>query len=175
MTSSLQAAIVEAYACAKSDAVQLESLEFRHPALPGNRVYLVKNTVDLSMRLEDGYDDTTPGPYKTFTACGFSLKRPPVNPDGLQELSLTADDVEKRISSFIKQTLAYTEKLYCVYRLHLSTDLSSPQLVPPLELVLSDVDIGTIQVTARASFADLVNRPFPNYYYYRSLFPGLGS
>ena len=175
MNSSLEAAITEAYACVKSDAVNLESLEFRHPALPGSRVFLVKNTVDLSMRLEDGYDGETPGPYKTFTACGFAVKRPAANPDGLQELSLTADDVERRLSDFIKSTLSFPDKLYCVYRLHLNTDLSSPQLNPPLELTLSDVKIGTIQITARASFADLVNRPFPNYYYYRSLFPGLAS
>lgn len=172
--SSLQEAIKEAYATSPSNIVQIESIELNHPSLAGS-VYLVKAQQDLILGLEDGYNEQTPGPSVLFTACSFGIKRPAVNADGLQELQLTIDNVDRRISDFVKQTTNFTTEVKCIYRLHLSTDLTSPQLVPPLELTLSDIEIGDIQVSARASVSDLVNKTFPSENYTRRRFPGLGS
>ena len=130
---------------------------------------------DLILGLEDGYDGQTPGPSVLFIACSFGVTRPSVNADGIQELQLVIDNVDRRISDFFKQTVNFTTEAKCLYRLHLSSDLSSPQLVPPLELTLSDIEVGAIQVSARASISDLVNKTFPSETYTRRRFPGLGS
>lgn len=172
--SSLQAAIEEAYATARSDVAEIESIEISHPSLVGG-VFLVKSMTDLSLKLEDGYKNTTPGPVQLFTACGFRLRRPALNADGLQEIQISIDNVDRRISDFLAQTTNFTTKVSCLYRIHLSNNLMSPQLIPPLELALTDVEVGLMEVSARASFADLVNQPFPSWYYYRSRFPGLFS
>lgn len=172
--SSLQEAIKEAYATARSDIAQIESIEISHPSISGS-VYLVKSMTDLVLGLEDGYKDQTPGPQVLFTACSFGAKRPAVNSDGLQELQLVMDNVDRRISDFFKLTTNYTTEVKCIYRLHLSSDLTSPQLVPPFEMTLSDIEVGDIQVSARASVADLVNKTFPSENYTRRRFPGLGS
>lgn len=172
--SSLQDAIKEAYATARSDIAQIESIELNHPSISGS-VYLVKSMTDLVLGLEDGYNEQIPGPSVLFTACSFGVKRPSVNSDGLQELQLVMDNVDRRISDFFKQTVNFTTEVKCIYRLHLSSDLLTPQLVPPLEMTLSDIEVGDIQVSARASVADLVNKTFPSENYTRRRFPGLGS
>lgn len=172
--SNLQAAITEAYACSKSDVAEIVALEISHPSIVGS-VYLVNNNVDLTLKLEDGYKGQTPGPNVLFTACPFRFRRPSVNADGIQELQLSVDNVDRRLSDFLGQTVNFSEKVTCIYRVYLSNDLQTPQLVPPLELALTDVDISLVEVTARASFADLVNKIYPSQFYYRSIFPGLGS
>ena len=61
------------------------------------------------------------------------------------------------------------------YRPYLSTDLTAPQLDPPLVLNVTDVKADVFKVTARATFADLLNKKHPLQMYTRARFPSLGG
>ena len=58
---------------------------------------------------------------------------------------------------------------------YLSNDLTQPQLDPPLSLILQDVQITMLQVSGRATFADVINKKWPTEYYTRARFPSLGN
>jgi hypothetical protein len=45
----------------------------------------------------------------------------------------------------------------------------------PLVLFLSDVSVGIVDVSAKASFADILNCKFPNQYYTNARFPSIYS
>ena len=93
----------------------------------------------------------------------------------MQELSIEIDNVDKRISDFIRKASKFQAPVIVRYRPYLTSDLSEPQLDPPLELVLSDVQITETKVTGRASFADIINLPFLSERYTRRRFPSLGN
>jgi len=62
------------------------------------------------------------------------------------------------------------------YRPYLATDLTTPQLNPPLLLFLKEISV-TAQNGAqgRCTFTDIINKKFPNDYYTRTRFPSLGN
>lgn len=131
--------------------------------------YLVQATEDYDLPLELGADTTT------FEAVGFSFKLPGQNDQGLQELSIEIDNVDRRIGDFIRAVSKYDAPVIVRYRPYLSSDLSEPQLDPPLELILSDVSVTETKVTGRATFADIINLDFLNQIYTRRRFPSLGN
>jgi len=167
--SSLTAALKEAYASAPSDTVILDTIELSHPSLPAETLYLVKAREDYDLTLEDGVT------VQTFTASGFEFKLPPAGDKGVQELQIAIDNTDRVISDFLKQAKDYREPAKLVYRPYLSTDLTTPQLDPPLELNLTNVKVTVHQVTGRASFADLINKKHPLELYTRERFPSLGG
>jgi hypothetical protein len=59
------------------------------------------------------------------------------------------------------------------YRPYLASDPSGPQMNPPLTLVIRSVTADIFRVKARAGFADLANRKFPNEVYDAERFVGL--
>jgi len=110
-----------------------------------------------------------------FTARPFTFKLPPAGDKGIQELQLAFDNVDRTVSDFLngaKEHRSPARVLYCPY---LSTDLTAPQLDPPLELSLTDVKVTTHKAVGRATFADLINRRHPRDLYTRSRFPNLGG
>lgn len=131
--------------------------------------YLVQAVEDYELPLELGADPTT------FEAVGFSFKLPGQNDQGLQELGIEIDNVDRRIGDFIRAVAKYQAPVIVRYRPYLSSDLSEPQLSPPLELVLSDVLVTETKVTGRATFADIINLEFLNQNYTRRRFPSLGN
>lgn len=165
--SSLSEALKEAYACAPSNIANLHTLEISHPSM-STSIYLVKNNVDLSLTLED---HTT----HLFEAAAFDLVLPEKSDEGIQEINLKIANVDRRVSDFLKQASNYRTKVICKWRPYLSNDLSAPQINPPLLLTLSDISVSVYDVTARASFADLVNKSFPKNSYSRLEFPSLGG
>lgn len=162
----LQAAAREAFATSPSNVAYVEALEFYHESFPSG-VRIVKALTPQTLRLETGA-------WVEFEAAAFSIILPAANPDGLQEMQLAVDNVDRRLKDFLKESLNFITPVSVFYRYYLSTDLGTPQLNPPLELSLSDVKVGTFQITARASMADLINKNFPSEMYYRSRFPGIG-
>jgi len=59
------------------------------------------------------------------------------------------------------------------YRPYLSTDLTAPQMDPPLTLTLTQISADNYTVTARARMGDFANRKFPSEEYTATRFPGL--
>lgn len=164
---SLSDAIKEAYALAPSNVAALETLQLYHPGL-GDAIFIVKNRTDLTMKLETGES-------VLFTGCGFSMALPASGDGGVQELTLTIDNVDRRISNFLKAASNFQTPVEVTYRPYLSNDLETPQMNPPLSLYLTDVSVNLFSISGKANFGDLVNKKFPNDYYTRSRFPSLGS
>ncbi len=167
MNDALKAAIKEAYVTAPSNDVVLETIAIEHSLLAAP-IYLVKNLEDLELTLETA--ETV-----TFIACGFKMALPPSDDAGLQNLSLTMDNVDLRISSFIRTVKGSKEPVRVTYRPYLSSDPSQPQTDPCLQLVLSDISLNLFEASGKATFADVINKKFPSDKYTRSRFPSLGN
>lgn len=163
-SSVLSQAIREAYASAQSDAFYLDTLEVAHPGIA--TMYLVADRVDHFLKLETGH-------VFQFMPCGFRFTLPATGENGIQELSLAIDNVERKPSDFIKQIVNSPDSTTVTYRPYISTDLDNPAMNPPLILFLSDIIVTPVEVTARASFADVLNRSFLSKSYTRRAFPGL--
>ncbi len=166
-SSALSDAIKEAYACAPSNVVVLETIQLTHASIAED-IFLVRNKEDLTLTLEDAST-------QLFEGAGFRLSLPQSGDSGLQELSIGVDNVDRRISDFFNEAKNFQTPVECIYRPYLSNDLTQPQMDPPLVLYLSDVQITVFEVTAKASFADLINKKFPSESYIRSRFPSLGG
>lgn len=164
---SLSDAIKEAYATAKADIAVIETLELRHPAI-ASPLYLVKALTNMELGLETG--ETV-----VFEATGFRISLPTTGDGGSQELSIAVDNVERRPVDFIELALTMQYPVEVVYRPYLSNDLSAPQWDPPLTLYLTDVNVTAYEISGRATFTEIVNRPWPREYYTRTRFPGLGD
>jgi hypothetical protein len=109
-----------------------------------------------------------------FEAVGFQLTLPPTDDAGYQSLSIAIDNVSRRVLQFVETAKSEKVPVEMVYRPFLSTDLSRPQMIPPLVLYLKDIRINNLQVTGKATFMDVVNKKFPSELYNRDRFPSLG-
>lgn len=170
--ATIKAALKEAYSLARSNEIYLDTIELSHPDIT-DPIYLVKDRIDRVCMLEGPV-----GPI-TFTACAFQLTLPASGQDGLQDLNISIDNVKPQGSTvmspveFVKTVKNSRTKVTVTFRPYLATDLSQPQMDPPLSLALSDVQVKSGQVTGRCSFADIVNMSFGTELYIRSRFPSL--
>jgi len=162
---SLQDAIKEAYAIAPAGKVILDTLEIRQTGVQ-DPIYLVRAKQGMTALDENGN-------ALEFEPCGFQFTLPPQNEEGFRSLNIAIDNVGRRVSAFIDAAKSDNVPVEILYRPYLSDDLSAPQMIPPLTLFLKDVQINMIQVTARATFMDIVNKKFPSELYTRGRFPYL--
>lgn len=167
MNTSLQAAIKEAYATAPTQMVYLESIQISH-ALVTPDVFLVNDRVDKTMKIEGGVS-------KLFRACAFRISLPASGDNGVQQLSLAIDNVDRAISDFMDVVKDSLTPVTVTYRPYLSTDLNTPQMSPPLVLYLTDIVVTEVEVAGRATFADIINKKFPTDLYTRARFPSLAN
>lgn len=168
MPSSYTDALKEAFASAPTNIIIYETLEIRHSSLPGDTIYLVKDIVSLTATLEDASE-------VTFEPAPFAMKLPSAAENGKQDLNIKIDNVDRRVSDFVIAAAEYEDPIYILYRPYLSTDLTTPQLNPPLTLILKEISMDILSVSARASFFDLINKNFPSILYTRSSFPSIGE
>ena len=59
------------------------------------------------------------------------------------------------------------------YRPYLSSDKSCPQMNPPITLVITDIQVDVLKITATARMMDIGNKSFPAENYTVSKYPGL--
>lgn len=164
--SSYSEAIKEAFATARTDLAIVDTIEIYHPSI-AERIYLVRDFNDQTFTLETGQD-------QLFTAGGFTVQLPSKTDKGIQNLNIAIDNTDRRASNFSKESLKYpNESIQVIYRPYLSNDFSQPQMNPPLVLFLSNIDIKVLTVSATASFADIINKPFPSNLYTPARFPAL--
>ncbi len=174
MNSTLSDAIEEAYATAPAGEVILHTLEFRHPSfLVPLRV--VHDQTDLVATLEsDAPEDA--GDAVTFTAFAFDFIPPDVDSSGaIPEITIAIDNVSRDIIAYMDQAANSNDLIEVTYRPYLSTDLSEPQMNPPLTMTIKTVEADIFRITARATFGDFVNKSFPSELYNSTRFPALIS
>lgn len=164
MSETLTDAIREAYATAQSDVLFWDTIEIRNP--DADPVYLIQDRVNRDLTLETGVT-------VTFIACGFRLSLPSSGDNGVQELGVSIDNVDRGISQFLRQIAESSEDIRLIYRPYMSSDTTRPQMDPPLVLFLSDIVVNAIEVVGRAAFADILNRKFLTETYNPRRFPAL--
>lgn len=164
--TSLSEALQDAYASA-SEQVTLETIQLSHPALDDS-IYMVQDMVEHEMTLEDGT-------VCTFEPVGFQFKLPKAGENGRQDLSISLDNTDLRISDFLQRAKSSREPCTLTYRPYLWPNMSEPQMNPPLKLTLKSVRVKGGTVTGKATFADVLNQPFINELYTRERFPGLSG
>lgn len=164
--TSIKEALAEAYASCRSDQVILETLSFVHPVAGTKRI--VKDRQDWTLGLETGGT-------ALFTGCGFDFTLPATGTGGLQALSIAVDNVDRSIGDYVELAKDSLDPVVVTYRPYLSTDLTQPQLDPPLELYLTDVVTTVTRVTGKATFLDIMNMSFPRLRFTRSRFRSLAN
>lgn len=167
MNDLLTQALKEAWAIGGPGGESWETLEIRHPNVP-TPLYIVKGYQALTATLEDGQ-------VVTFRPVGFNLKLPDSTNSATQSMDFSVDNVNNEVGNFINQTKKSRESVVITYRPFLVDDLSTPQMIPPLQLYLKSVKVQPAAVSARASFVSVVNKRFPNEDYNRDRFPSLGG
>ena len=170
---SLSSAMKEVYALAPNDRVPLATLQLSHPALESS-IYMVQDRVVHNFTLEPD-SEGNPGITVEFEPVPFRFTAPTSGEDGLQELSIAIDNVDRRITDFLDLVGTERAPVELTYRPYLSDDPTKPQLDPPLMLYLTDVRINAFEVSGRATFSNIINLKYPTEYYDRKRFPGLGG
>lgn len=165
MNTALEEAIKEAYALAPANVSFLHTLELYHERM-SESLYLVQGFRNIEVTLEDATE-------RVFRAIAFDFTLPATNEGGLQELSITIDNVENRVSDFCKEALLFPSPVTIIYRPYLSTDLTTPQMNPPLRLFLLNVKISDAVVSGRAVPVDFLNLKFPTTLYTSPQFPAV--
>lgn len=167
MNESLHPALVEAYALAPTGVVQFHTLELRHEQMSAP-LYLIQGHFHRELKLDPL--DATP---VVFRACAFEFKLPATDDGGLQELTVTIDNTNNRVSDFCESAMQYPAPVEIRYRPYLSTDLNTPLMDPPLRLFLLNVRVQENQVVGRAVPVDFLNLKFPTEVYDTTRFPTL--
>lgn len=165
MNDTLHPALIEAYAIAPADVVHIHTLQLYHPSM-SEPMYLVQGFFHKELRLETGV-------LKKFRATAFSFTLPATDDGGLQELTVTFDNSENRVSDFCEAAMDFPSPVEILYRPYLSNDPNTPLMDPPLRLFLLNVTVSEAQVSGRAVPVDFLNLKFPTELYNSVRFPPL--
>jgi hypothetical protein len=169
-TKQYTAAYREALARADTSNVMLDTLEistdFDITGLAP--VYMVQAPDEYELGLETGGT-------AVFEPIAFRFTLPGQNDQGVRSINIAIDNVDKRIGDWLDAVSSYDVLATVVWRPYLTSDLTMPQMDPPLRLTLSDIRRTAYEVTGRATVADIVNLKFLRSLYLRSRFPSLGN
>ena len=163
--NSLSDAIKEAFAIAPSNVVVLHTLTVEQEGVQ-DPVYLVQSRGTVEAVDENGFT-------RSYRPSGFAFSLPPSNEEGFRNLNITIDNTTREVSDFIDVAKGSMVPITITYRPYLSTDLTTPHMIPPLVLYLKDVQITANTVSGKATFMDIVNKKFPSEIYTREKFPTL--
>lgn len=174
-------AIQDAYANAPSDVVILHTLEFLHPNFRNEfgkpDSARVVREADVEAVLKAKLEANAPmhaGEYVDFQPVIFDLSLPPEEDSGnTGELSLSVQNAASTLIPYLDQAQDSNEPIRIIYRPYVSTDLTEPDIKPPLSLYIRTVNVDLANVTATAGFGDLSNRRFPYLIYKATEHPGL--
>lgn len=170
---TLSQAIKEAYASAPVSEVILHTLELRHPAFDAP-VRVVRDKVDLTATLE-ATAPANPGQAVTFSALAFDFVSPEVQQSIYPEVTVTLDGVGGELIPYLDAAADSGVLTEMTYRPYLASDLTQPQMDPPLTLALTDASVDMMRVTAKAGYANLANKKFPSETYNANRFPGIST
>lgn len=130
-------------------------------------LYLVNEMRSLNLGLETSV-------VKTFQPCGFKLELPEKSDTGIQDLNIVIDNTNGLVSDFIEKALeVQNQSIRIIYRPYLGSDLTQPQMNPPLVLFLTSVSSRGAEIVGTASFSDFLNKTFLSEKYTLDRFPAL--
>lgn len=168
MPVTLDVALQEAYASA--NAVQLHTLEIRHPYFTQPiRLVLSHRNHTLTLEADAPLDAATP---VEFIGASFSVEMPAVDENGQMRMRLTIDNVTGEIEDELGPAVQQPNVAEITYRSFLDLDTSAPQL-PILHMEVFEVSAGDMTIDAVVGFGNFSNTAFPREDYTRQRFPGL--
>ncbi len=171
--SNLSEAIKEAYASSPSDVFLYHTLEVKHPDFiddEGNptTIRIVQGFKNITATLETG--ETV-----KFQSMCFDIEQPPVDTSAVPEITVEIDNVSREIIKHLDNAASSQHKTELIYRPYLSSDLSTPQMIPPISLTVTEINGDVYKITAKARMTDIGNKTFPNETYRLTKFMGLVS
>lgn len=174
---SLELALQEAYASVRQDVVIFDTLELRHPDFVDDSgsptaIRVVIGWEDIQARLEPEAP-MDPGAWVRFIAGAFEFSLPGFEENQIPQLKISLDGVSREVVQHIEAAMRRPFPIEITYRPYLSTDLSKPQMSPPLHMTLASVRVDAFQVSGVATLTDVHNWPFPSQKYNAARFPGL--
>lgn len=175
--NTLSEALKEAYSSAPSDVILLHTLELRHLSFVdenGNptAIRVVRDNINHICMLEDSAP-LDAGKAVEFIAMGFDFELPPVEAIPVPEITLTLDNVSTEIIQYLDRAVETQDMIEMTYRPYLSNDLSSPQMNPPITLVITEITADISKISATARMMDIGNKSFPAENYTVKKYPGL--
>lgn len=169
---SYSEAYAEALSSASVDDAVLYLLEIRHADLAAP-IRLAINDADVSARLEDDAP-VDAAAYVTHTAIQFGIHLPEESDSNpAPQAQFWIDGVSSIVAGELEVAAESLAPVYLTVRTYLSTDLTAPAVLPPLQLDLRDITISETRVNATAAYADFGNTRFPGKTFTAAEYPGL--
>lgn len=165
---TLAEAYKEAVASAPAGRVVLYTYEITHSTFP-DRILIVNDYQELNATLEDGT-------AVVFVPCPVLVTAPEESDNAASpSISVQIDGVSAILAGRLDTAMHTYEKIGIIERVYVSDDTSSPAVMPPLSLILQDVEVGETSVTATAAYDDPINKGFPAKDYNIREYPGLNA
>ena len=170
-------ALKEAYASNPVNQIIFDTLEIRHPA------FVDDNGNPTAARIVIGYEDLyatlesdapmNAGEQVRFQAMAVDVKRPGFEENQTPQLVITLDNVGRELIGYLEAAASDPNVIEVTYRPYLLSDLSAPQMDPPITMIATDVQVDVFQVQITATLDDVTNWAFPHRLYQPADFPGL--
>ena len=164
---SLAEAYAEAVSSAPAGQVVLYTYEITHSTFGSERILIVNDYQPLQATLETGEE-------VEFTPCPVLVTSPEQSDSGeTPSIDVQIDGVSGILAERLDAAMGLYEKIGIIERVYVSNDTSAPAIMPPLSLILKDVEVNETTVKASASYDDPVNKGFPAKDYNIREYPGL--
>lgn len=162
----ISAELKRVYASAPTDRRAIECLSFYHPNF-GTWLHFTNDVQAWTFTIEGGA-------LVEFRAVPFTVIPPLQDGKGQQDLQIALENVGREAMDYIEAaSLTPSIPIQVVYRVYVDIPQSAPQMVPSLDLTLSNLVVGLDAITGTATRADTLNRPFPSVVYRLDTYPGL--
>ena len=173
----------QAYASADVNKIPLRTIELLHPTFvdhsgDNNTIRYVSSqniTKPVLCRLENNAP-VNGGKIVQFNPAPIAFKRPEKSNKGYADLSITIGVTSLEIEQALDAVSEHSDPLRCYYRVYVlnfeTGEIDGPQN-QPFEWTLYSSTTKQGELSATASLADIVNRPFPYFLYTPSFAPGL--
>lgn len=170
-------AIAEAFASAPVDRVIYDTIELYHPAFRDEfgaptAIRLVLGYENITARLESSAIINA-NEYVEFLAMEFSFTLPEFSEDGNPTTQLQVANASREITRNLELAKQALVPIKMTYRPYLNSDLSIPQMNPPIVMELAEVDVDAFSASGSCTVEDIHNRRFPDDIYTTDRFPGL--
>jgi hypothetical protein len=175
--ADLSEALKEAYASNPVGQVIVETLEFRHPS------FVDSNGNPAAFRVVSQHEDvfaaleaTAPlqaGQTVQFMAFAFTVQLPGFQEAQAPTLQITIDNVGRELMEQLELATSSQAPIEVTYRPYLLTDLSGPQMDPPITMEVLSASADLMSITFDCSLDDVSNVAFPRRLYTPDDFPGL--
>ena len=176
-------ALEQAYASADINKLPLQTIELLHPTFVDHagdkdaiRYVSSQNITRSVLCLLEASAPVDGGQMVQFDPAPIAIKRPEKSNKGYADLSITVGVTSLEIEQALDAVSEHSDPLRCYWRVYVlnpeTGQIDGPQN-PPFEWTLYSSTTKRGELSATASLADIVNRPFPYFLYTPSFAPGL--